>query len=342
MQFCSKSELYQSIKTCNCISTEKAVAAVDGVGVGGGGGGGSGSSRSAVNAPQLFSASIDPPEVAGRYDFPCWSTNDADLRRALQQELPDEWQSLLKLGAFRNIEKQTFFDRPDTSKLSTLLAGRNGAMNNGKAGADGDEDAAEEPRKSFAELFRKRPVRAAVAATSNRARSAQHRGAGVQGGRTPTAGASKSRGRQATTRATGGAQNTKAKANATAGEAQQRQRSGLHQLLFGEEGEVEPNTPGDLKPIFIYLPNAQRTKITLHVSPRYTMSRTIKVLLAQEAVKEALGKIPGGHHLLQPSDYELKLHDEDGLPLDMAHNLADQTVAETGEEFVLQRRCVRE
>ena len=384
MQFCSKSELHQSIKTCNCFSAEQAPAASN-----------SDNNNNSSNSNHhnagshhhgagrhatIFSANIDPPSCASQYDFPCWSSSSPDLRRALQNDLPDDWQELLKIPAFRvSVAKQTFFDRPDTSKLSTLLAGIQGGGARSKdndGGAGGEEDSDAEPVVSFAELFRKRPVpgvddaggvneHAETSESKQSSEVAEHEGAPPDGRSafeldeetsepadvvvtTPT--------KTQVPEPQNDAANLTDEANAT-----HPFHSGLHQLLFGSDQGAKAsegnsaNAAGNtgtrtatatsqstgaggsdgsprqgMTTIDVYLPDPSRTKIELRVAPTYSMSRTIKLLLAQAAVRAALGPLPE-HQDLHPAHYELKLHDEDGIALDMAHNLGDKTVAETGE-----------
>jgi len=318
MQFCSKSELYESIKICTSISVEHPVEATTPRSSNKGRAGDLQGTNSS-----LFSADIDPISCANQYDFPCWSTSSPDLRLALQNELPDDWQELMNLPAFKKLSNETFFDRPDTSKLSTLLAGRAGSQ--AHAEEDGQVDG-EEPEVSFDELFKKREVRDDIE-DSDADDGASFVGAdGTSGDGGP-----------------GGSPGSGAQPGPSP-----KKRSALHEALFGTEtGDTTGGTTGgstqggDGSPlqggadIVVFLPDPERTKIELKVSSRFSMPRTLSVLLAQDKVKSILGSLPG--HPITAEAYEMKLHDEDGYPLDMAHNLSDKTIDETGEdEFVLQ------
>ena len=111
MQFCSKSELYQSVKTCTNISAETAAHTVVN-----------------ANSPRratLVSANIDPVVCGDQFDFPCWSVAHADLRRALQNEMPSDLQSLLKHEAVQNVDHQAFFAVQGTGDGSTTSVTRN-------------------------------------------------------------------------------------------------------------------------------------------------------------------------------------------------------------------------
>lgn len=309
MQFCSKSELYQSIKTCTrfgldvCTTAEGYESPCHG--------------KDALAT--VVTANIDPVNCGDTFHFPCWSSSESEVRRALQTELPSDWKALLHLPAFRNIEQQTFFDRPDTSKLSALLAGRRTNIKDAKSEKATDA----EPHVSFADLFRKKVVPRPPASSNEKPPF-----------RT-------------------GTPNRPPASPAPSGLKKKKKRSGLHRALFGEQigSTKDGNTGGntlsmqgglgqtsavETQSIAVFLPDSIRTKVELNVGPDYTMSRVIKVLLEQEVTKMALHNLAG--YDFNAQRYELKLHDEDGYALEMAHNLSDQKVSDTGEdEFVLQR-----
>jgi hypothetical protein len=348
MQFCSKSELYQSIRTCTHFGVENA-GALD-------------HSAAAGGISRVMSANIDPVQCGDQFNFPCWSTADADVRRALQNELPYDWRALLQLPSFRNIDKQTFFDQPDTAKMSAALVTRRGG--DSKDAEDDGRATAAEPAVDFADLFRKKfvPLSSMTATTTTTVPSSTVPSSAMSA-------TSSSLQQSSVSSASGGAPETTMVGGTPASRGKQlslapptastvpKKHSQLHLALFGEQavgsdagggdgssggasgggGGCDSGSGAGMQPIAIYLPDKSRTRVELKVSPQFTMSRVVKVLLEQEVVKAALQQLPG--HDLMAAAYELKLHDEDGFALEMAHNLGDQKVSETGEdEFVLKRR----